>query len=129
MYLGQDRRFLLTVPVTPESTAAAGVARFGNVDRQGPPAEISSVQGVDCGLGFALVVHLHETETTRLAAFAILDYASRFDLAVLGESCSQAFVPDVETEVSYVYVQVALLQTLSHEPGTNGIRTNQACAV
>ena len=110
MHLGQDRRFL---PVTPESAAAAGGARLGNVDRQRPPGEVSSVQGIDCGLGFALVVHLHEAETTGLAAVTILDYASRFSRAVLGESFSKAFVPGIETEVSYVDVQVALLQALT----------------
>lgn len=129
MHPGQDRRFLLAVQITPESAAAAGGARLGNVDRQLPPGEVSSVQGVDRGLGFALVVHLHEAETTRLAAVAILDHASRFNLPVLGESCSEVFVLGVETEVSYVYVQVALLQAQSHEPGANEVRSNQACAV
>ena len=129
MHLGQGRRFLLTVPVTSESTAATGVARFGNVDRQCPPGEVSPVQSVDCSLGFALVTHLHETETARLAAVAIRDYASRFNLTVLGESLSKVFVPGIETEVSYVYVQAAILLALSYEPGTNELRTDQACAV
>ena len=130
MHPGQDRQFLLAgIPPESATAAAAGSARLGNVDRQRPPAQVFSVQRIDRGLGLAIVFHLHEAETTGLAAVAILDYASRFNLAVLGESCPQVFVLGIETEVSYVYVQVALLQALTREPGANEVRTNQAYAV
>ena len=99
-----------TTAATGTSTAStAAIAAFGArtsfVDGNGPPSEITAVQGFNGCTGLRAVAHLDEAKSAKPAAELIADKIHLTDSSILSKSLSQVVFTGTEGKISNVDIQ------------------------
>ena len=85
--------------VLPGGASGLRIAGLGLVDLQAATFEILTVKGLDGRIGLGVVIHLHKSETARLAGLAVGDEFDGGDGAVLGEKITDVVFRGPEGQI------------------------------
>jgi hypothetical protein len=98
---------IATTKTTTAFTAAAHralFARAGRIDNHGATFQVFAIQSVNGGLGFTIITHFDEAETTRLAGHFIFDHRYRSNFTESFESLSDVIFTDTVRQIANVNI-------------------------
>jgi hypothetical protein len=99
-----------TVAAAAATTATSPIlSGLGFIDSQGPSIDLFAVQGLNSGLGMAIVRHFHETESSRPAGKSVHYYSCGRDFTERSKRALELFIVSFERKVAHIYVHAALL--------------------
>jgi hypothetical protein len=92
-----------TATATTAATAPL-IPRLGFIHRQRSATEVGTVEGRDCTIGFAVIFHFDEAESTRAPCLTVHDHLGPGDFPVLLKEVVQVVLRGIPNQVADINV-------------------------